>query len=75
MLLIIRGWQAELRREILKLIEVWVDDTIQAQLQECTQNLKVFEKVARVLNEAGYERGHFSSAMIKLKNLRESIKK
>ena len=46
-------WRKE---EILKLIDVWGDDNIQAQLQECTQNQKIFERVARELNEAGYDR-------------------
>ena len=44
------------KEEILTLIEVWGDDTIQAQLQDCTRNQKIFERVARELNEAGYDR-------------------
>ena len=43
-------------QEMLKLIDVWGDDTIQAHLQDCTRNQIIFERVARELNEAGYDR-------------------
>ena len=29
------------KEEVLKFIEVWGDDTIQAQLQDCTRNRKI----------------------------------
>ena len=62
------------KEEILKLIEVWGDDTIQAQLQDCTRNQKIFEKVARELNEAGYERT-FQQCRDKIKKLKGEYKK
>ena len=62
------------KEEILKLIEVWGDDTIQAQLQDCTRNQKIFEKVARELNEAGYDRT-FQQCRDKIKKLKGEYKK
>lgn len=62
------------KEEILKLIDVWGDDTIQAQLQDCTRNQKIFEKVARELNEAGYERT-FQQCRDKIKKLKGEYKK
>ena len=44
------------KEEVQKLTEVWGEGTIQAQLQDCTKNQKVYEKVAKELNEAGYSR-------------------
>lgn len=60
--------------ETLKLIEVWGDDAIQAQLQDCTRNQKVFEKVARELNGAGYERT-YQQCRDKIKKLKGEYKK
>lgn len=40
----------------LKLIELWGEGSIQAQLEGCKRNTQVFEKVARDMKEAGFER-------------------
>ena len=62
------------KEETLKLIDVWGNDTIQAQLQDCTSNQKIFKKVARDLNEAGYDRT-FQQCRDKIKKLRGEYKK
>ena len=62
------------REEISRLIEVWGDDAVQAQLQECTRNQRVFEKISKALCEAGYERT-FQQCRDKVKKLRIEYKK
>ena len=42
------------RDEILKLIEVWGDDNIQAQLNDCKRNQDIFDKILFALLEAGF---------------------
>ena len=44
------------KEEILKLIEIWGQEHIQRQLQECKRNQSVYEEVAKEMREAGYER-------------------
>ena len=44
------------RDEILKLIEIWGDSAIQAQLEGCKCNQDVYNKIAADLREAGFER-------------------
>ena len=44
------------RDEILKLIEVWGDDNIQAQLNGCKHNQDIFDKISSALLEAGFVR-------------------
>ena len=44
------------KRETLKLIEIWGNDAIQAQLEGCKRNQEVFTKIAGEMVEAGYER-------------------
>lgn len=58
----------------VKLIDVWGEDTIQAQLQECTRNQKIFEKISRKLTEAGYDRT-FQQCRDKIKKLKGDYKK
>ena len=41
---------------MLKLIELWGDEEIQALLEGCTRNRHVYEKVAEGMKEAGYDR-------------------
>ena len=43
------------RDEILKLIEIWGDGTIQAQLEGCKRNQDVFDKIAADLCDTGFE--------------------
>ena len=42
--------------ETLKLIELWGEDNIQAQLEGCKRNAQVFAKIASEMKDAGYER-------------------
>ena len=44
------------RNEILKLLELWGDSTIQAQLEGCKRNQEVYDKIAADLRDAGFER-------------------
>ena len=46
-------WKDE---EVYKLIEIWGDDIIQAQLEGCKRNKEVYEKVARQMGNAGFKR-------------------
>ena len=41
------------RQETLKLIEVWERKNIQAQLEGCKRNQKVFETITRELQSGG----------------------
>ena len=47
------AWSDE---ETLKLIEVWGDETIQAQLEGCKRNKDVYQKISREMAAAQYER-------------------
>ena len=42
--------------ETLKLIQLWVEDCIQALLEGCKRNAQVFAKITSKLGEAVYER-------------------
>ncbi len=42
--------------ETFKLIEIWGEDTNQAQLERCRRNKEIYEKIARDLSDAGYQR-------------------
>ena len=42
--------------EIYKLIDIWGDQTIQEQLEGCRRNREVFEKISKLMHEAGYDR-------------------
>ena len=42
--------------EVVKLIEIWGEDTIQAQMEGCKHNKEVYTKVSKEMKEAGYER-------------------
>jgi len=44
------------KEETFKLISLWSDDTIQAQLEGCRRNSEVYRKIAKELTEAGYVR-------------------
>ena len=47
------NWSDE---ETFKLIELWGDDRIQAQLEGCKRNKEVYKKIARGMVEAGHEK-------------------
>ena len=42
--------------EVHKLIKLWGDDTVQAQLEGCHRNIQVYERISRDMISAGYER-------------------
>uniref|UniRef100_A0A1X7UGS9 Myb/SANT-like DNA-binding domain-containing protein n=1 Tax=Amphimedon queenslandica TaxID=400682 RepID=A0A1X7UGS9_AMPQE len=42
--------------ETMKLIEVWGEESIQSQLERCSRNKHIYEKISKKLEEAGYER-------------------
>ena len=42
--------------ETFKLVEIWSEEEIQALLEGCTRNKHVYDKIAREMVEAGYER-------------------
>ena len=60
--------------ETIKLIEIWGEDHIQAELEGCKRNKQVFEKIARELKAAGYERTAVQCRE-KIKKLRGEYKK
>ena len=47
------SWKDE---EVYKLIKLWGEDTIQAQLEGCKHNREVYEKIAKAMKEAGYNK-------------------
>ena len=60
--------------EILKLIEIWSNDALQAQLEGCRRNQDVYERIARELTEAGFERT-YQQCRDKLKKLKGDYRK
>ena len=62
------------KEETLKLIEVWGQEAIQKQLQECKRNQTVYEEVAKEMREAGYERT-YQQCRDKIKKLKGEYKK
>ena len=55
------------RSEVLKLIELWGDSAIQAQLEGCKRNQDVYDKISSDLHDTSFERTG--------KQCREKIKK
>ena len=43
-------------KETFKLIELWGEDKIQAQLEGCKRNKEVFAGISRKMEEAGYQK-------------------
>ncbi|XP_065895990.1 myb/SANT-like DNA-binding domain-containing protein 7 [Dysidea avara] len=43
-------------KEVLKLIEIWGEQTIQEQLEGCKRNREVFDKISREMAVAGFTR-------------------
>ena len=60
--------------EILKLIDVWGQENIQTQLEDSKRNQTVYEKIAKELQEAGYNRT-YSQCRDKIKKTEENIEK
>ena len=57
------------RENFLKLIEVWGDDNIQAQLNGCKRNQDIFDKILSALLEDGFVKSG-SQCRDKIKKLR-----
>ena len=62
------------KEETLRLIEIWGDDRIRAQLEGVHRNQDVFTKIAREMSESGFERT-FQQCRDKLKKLRSEYRK
>ena len=60
--------------EIIKLIQIWGEEEIQAQLEGCTRNMHVYEKIARELRDMGYDRTAIQ-CQEKIKKLKGEYKK
>ena len=64
-------WQ---KQEMLKLIDVWADDTIQSQLEGCHRNKDVYIRISQKKCEAGYNRT-FEQCREKIKKLKKEYRK
>jgi len=62
------------KEETSKLISIWSDDAVQAQLEGCRRNSEVYRKIAKELTEAGYTRT-MEQCRDKMKKLRAEYKK
>ena len=62
------------KEETFKLISIWSEDNIQAQLEGCKRNREVYTKISRELSIAGYNRT-FGQCREKLKKLKAEYKK
>ena len=60
--------------ETFKLVELWGEEEIQALLEGCTRNKHVYDKIARGMGEAGYERTGVQ-CRDKIKKLKTEYKK
>ena len=71
---IVSGMASWGQDEVLKLIAIWADDRVQAQLEDCHRNRDVFERVAKLLREEAYERT-FEQCHEKIKKLKGDYRK
>ena len=62
------------KEEIFKLISIWSEDNIQAQLEGCKRNREVYTKISRELSVAGYTR-RYEQCWEKLKKLKAEYKR
>ena len=62
------------KEETLRLIEIWGDNRIQAQLEWAHRNRNVYMKIAREMSEAGYQRT-LEQCKDKIKKLKGEYKK
>ena len=65
---------AWLQEETTTLIELWGDETVQEQLQNCTRNRSIYETLSRKLETAGFTRTAIQCRE-KIKKLRQEYKK
>ena len=68
------SWQPWSSAEILHLIEIWSDDSIQGQLDGLVRNKKVFVRIAAEMECSGYCR-NFQQCRNKIKSLKAEYKK
>ena len=61
------------KEETFKLITIWSDDTIQAQLEGCIRNSDVYRKIAKELTEEGHRT--LEQCHDKMKKLKAQYKK
>ena len=61
-------------RETFKLIEIWGDEIIQEQLEGCKKNREVYEKIAKLMCEEGYDRT-WTQCRDKIKKLKVDYRK
>ena len=45
-------------KETMTLINIWGDESIQWEFEKCRRNAPIYEKVAKKMVEAGYERNY-----------------
>ena len=64
-------WSEE---ETFKLISIWSEDNIQAQLEGCMGNREVYSKILCDLSLAGYSRT-YEQCQVKIKKLKAEYKK
>ena len=62
------------KEETFKLISIWSEDNIQAQLEGCKRDREVYSKISRELSLAGYNRT-YEQCGEKLKKLKAEYKK
>ena len=62
------------KEETFKLISIWSEENIQAQLEGCKRNRQVYTKISRELSAAGYNRT-YEQCREKLKKLKAEHKK
>ena len=62
------------REETLTLIDIWGQEILQAQLEDCKRNQVVYQKVAKELQESGYGRTYVQ-CRDNIKNLRGEYRK
>ena len=62
------------KEEVLKLVDIWGDEAVQAQLEGCRRNQEVYNKIAAQLRAAGFERTG-SQCRDKIKKLKIEYRK
>ena len=62
------------KHETLFLISIWGEDSIQAQIEGCTRNKEVYDRVAKQMREEGYSRTGVQCHE-KIKKLKQAYRK
>ena len=61
-------------QEVLKLVELWGEDSVQEQLEGCKRNSQVYDRIAREMQIAGFDRTG-QQCRDKMKKLRSEYRK